>query len=299
MAKPRKNTSASRPKNTTNTFLLVLSFGIAIFLHPVFIELSEQFLSPVQEMVLLGASLLITGVLFLVWKSHLICSLVQSGGLLANAAYYILLHASAHNGVSLWKMMDYEWCFRIILMWCGGVSVTILIRLFAHKKWNASHIRKSFGKGFLCSSIVFFILYVILLLDLFIFQRSTFSGERSLNLIPLKGAFAVYWPHIKAGHFTNGIFVQFFGNLLIFVPLGFYLTILWRKKKHRWFLYLMPFLLAATIEGCQYIFNIGKSDVDDLWMNVVGFYLGIVLCRLMDAIRKKITKGKEKTIFVV
>ena len=279
-------------------FLTGMAFVVGMALHPAFMALSEQFLSPVQEGILLLAAVFLTMTMFLLSKSHFLCSLLQSGGLLLNAAYYVLMHAGPDRH-AIWHAMDYEWCFRIILMWCGGVAVTMLIRLFAHKKWNAAHIRKTFGKGFLCSSIVFFLLYIVLLLDLFVFQRQVFLGKRSLNLIPLKGAFAVYWPHIKSGHFTDGIFVQFFGNLLIFAPLGFYLAILWKKHHHRWALYLFPIVLAAGIEGCQYALNVGKSDVDDWWMNVVGFFLGMLLCYLMDLIRKAVTHGKEKTIFVI
>ena len=55
--------------------------------------------------------------------------------------------------------------------------------------------------------------------------------------------------------------------------------------------------LATVIEGCQYIFKIGQSDIDDLWMNVVGFFLGVLLAMILDAIRKLVTDGKEKTIF--
>ena len=43
----------------------------------------------------------------------------------------------------------------------------------------------------------------------------------------------------------------------------------------------------------------GQSDIDDLWMNVAGFLLGVLLAKILDAIRKKVTKGKEKTIFKI
>ena len=32
-------------------------------------------------------------------------------------------------------------------------------------------------------------------------------------------------------------------------------------------------------------------------MNVVGFFLGVLLAMILDAIRKLVTDGKEKTIF--
>lgn len=281
---------------TTHPLILALVFGLGLLMHPFCIEFSERFLSPMQEVFLLVAAVGLTLLVFLLSKSHFLCSLLQAGGLLCNVLVYVISHAE-FGWDRLLKNPDYEWCFRVILMWCSGAAITILIRLFAHKKWNAPHIRKSFQSGFLCSGIVFAILYIVLLLALFIFQRSPSETTRSLNLIPFQGAFATYWPHIKTGRFNDGIFVQFFGNLLIFTPIGFALALWWRKRKHRWLLYLVPVLLSGTIEACQYFFHTGECDIDDLWMNVVGFLLGILLVILMDAIRNAVTKGKEKTIF--
>ena len=292
-----RNNSRNTRLHKAHPAILAISFVLGVLLHPLCIGFSEEFFSPMQEVFLFFVTVGMTYLMFLLSKSHFLCSLLQAGGLVLNASVFIINRLQF--GVNdLLTNMDYEWWFRIILMWIGGVSVTILIRLFAHKKWNAPHIRKSFGRGFLVSSIVFCILYVFLLLDLFIFQRSRFvAPAATLNLIPFKGAFATYWPHIKSGRFTDGIFVQFFGNLLIFAPLGFYLELWWKNHKHKWILCLVPVVLATVIEGCQYIFRIGQSDIDDLWMNVVGFFLGVLLAMILDAIRKLVTDGKEKTIF--
>ncbi|MBO4474597.1 MAG: VanZ family protein [Clostridiales bacterium] len=289
-----RHTSHKIPR--MNPVLIGLCFVLGIVLHPFCIEKSELFLSPIQETFLLTTAVGLTLFLFLMSKNHFLCTLMQAGGLLWNTTVFIIKHI-ADGWDPLLKNMDYEWWFRILLMWGGGVLVTFIIRLFAHNKWNASHIRKTFSRGFLVSSIVFFLIYLALLLDLFVFQRTATEARRSLHLIPFRGAFATYWPQIKKGKFTNGVFVQFFGNLLIFSPLGFYLHILWGKRGNRWILYLIPVLLAGTIEACQYFFNIGECDIDDLWMNVVGFFVGILIVKIMDAIRKTVTKGKEKTIF--
>lgn len=285
-----------RTRQKNHPWMVALFFVLGLAIHPFCIEWSEHFLSPAQEVFLLLTSGLLTLFMFLLAKSHYLCSLLQAGGLLSNVVVYIIGHSEL-GWDRLLKKPDYEWCFRIILMWCSGVAITMLIRLFAKHKWNAPHIRRSFRKGFMCSSIVFSILYIILLLALFIFQRTPTEKARSLNLIPFHGAFSLYWPHIKAGRFQDGIFVQFFGNLLIFTPLGFYLGLWWRRRKHKWVMFLLPVLLSGTIEACQYLFHTGESDIDDLWMNVIGFLLGVLMVKVMDAIRSAVTKGKEKTIF--
>ena len=291
------NSRRSSRLHTAHPAILTVGFVLGVLLHPLCIGFSEEFMSPMQEVFLFSVAIGLTLLMFLLSKSHFLCSFLQAGGLICNAAVFTI-NRLQFGWSDFLQHMDYEWWFRIILMWVGGVSVTILIRLFSHKKWNAPHIRKSFGKGFMVSSIVFCILYIFLLLDLFVFQRSAYADPAAtLNLIPFKGAFKTYWPHIKSGRFTDGIFVQFFGNLLIFAPLGFYLQLWWRNHKNKWILCLIPVVLATVIEGCQYIFKIGQSDIDDLWMNVVGFFLGVLAAMILDAIRKLVTDGKEKTIF--
>lgn len=289
--------NAKKTRNRGLNQLIALAFIASVGLHPMLIEVSESLLfSPWQEFFLLGMAVGMTFFMFILSKSHFLCSLLQTFGILANTLYFFFSHLDGGIKAML-KAMDYEWCFQVILMWCGGVSVTILIRLFAHKKWNAAHIRRTFGRGFFCSSIVFFLLYLLLLADLFVLQRNRHFGNGTLNLKPLKGAFAVYWPMIKKGKFRDGIFVQFFGNLLIFMPMGFYMALWWRERAHRWILYIFPFFLAGSIEAVQYLFHMGECDIDDAWMNVVGFILGVWLCTILDLIRKKITHGKERTIF--
>ena len=297
MNSSNKGRSNSRRTTKTHPAILAAGFALGVILHPFCIRWSEHFLSPTQEVFLLASAIGLTVLMFLLSKSHYLCSLLQAGGLLVNAGAFIVENLEDGWG-SLLKNMDYEWWFRIIVMWCGGLAVTIAIRLFAMKKWKAPHIRKTFSRGFVVSSIVFAILYIILLLDLFVFQREAHTGS-TLNLIPFKGAFATYWPHVRRGHFQGGIFVQFFGNLLIFAPLGFYLTLWWRKHPHKWILYIIPIVLAGVIEGCQYFLRMGQCDIDDFWMNVVGFYLGILLVVILDAVRKGVTKGKEQTIFKI
>ena len=292
--------AASRPKPRDRRLnqLILFAFIAGIAIHPVLIEFSEHFFSPLQEIFLLAAAVGLTFGMFLMSKSHLICSLMHAGGILANTLTFFFTHLD--GGLrSIFKNMDYEWCFRVIIMWCGGVTVTVLIRLLAHKKWNASHIRKTFGKGFLCSSIVFVLLYCVLLADLFVLQRNLNFGNGSLNLKPFKGAFALYWPLIKSGKFSGGVFVQFFGNILIFTPLGFYLALWWRGRGQKWIMVLIPFLLAGGIEAVQYLLHLGESDIDDAWMNVVGYFVGILICVVLDFIRTKVTHGKERTIFKI
>jgi len=82
---------------------------------------------------------------------------------------------------------------------------------------------------------------------------------------------------------------------LIFTPLGFYLGV-YGKKAPKALAFFLPMLLSGAIEGTQYLFNMGKSDVDDFWMNVLGFWVGFLLYCILGWIRRIMTKGKERNI---
>ena len=84
-----------------------------------------------------------------------------------------------------------------------------------------------------------------------------------------------FWKHAP---FMN-MFFNVFGNILIFVPVGFFLIKLIKDKKViRTLLFII--LMSFTIEFIQ--FFIGRSvDIDDLILNVAGGAIGMCLGKLI------------------
>lgn len=75
-------------------------------------------------------------------------------------------------------------------------------------------------------------------------------------------------PPIWYGPITN-----LFGNVFLFVPLGFLLIIM--SRRHSLLLTtLAGALISLCIEVAQYVFAVGYSDVDDLLFNTIGAALG-------------------------
>ena len=290
----RPKAAAKRTKNSDSykeNRLLSIPAGMLLL---VIMSFSDNMVSPWQEVMLVTASAGIAILLFRLTADYMTCAISQSMGIVLSITYYI------QNAVVLKKsigsVLTFDKAFRIGLVWFSGFLILVLIRLFSRGKWDSPQRKVSFRYAFHLSSIVFLFAYTGLLMQLFIAQRTVdWDGVRSLNLIPLKGAFAIYWPHILAGEFRHGIFIQFFGNLLIFTPLGFYLGV-YGKKVPKVLAFFMPMILSGAIESTQYIFNMGKSDIDDFWMNVLGFWLGFLLYCLIGWIRRLVTGGKEKNI---
>lgn len=255
---------------------------------------SEFLLSPYQEVWIVAASVMLAILLFIFTRNHLVLAMCNSIGLVFILAFY--MSDAIASGDEISDMVSFELAFRIGLVWFCIFFVSLIIRLFSAGKWDARKSKESFRKAFHLNSLVFLVAYIGLLVMLFVSQRDIgMYSNRSLNLIPLQGAFAVYWPHIVSGNFQNGVFVQFFGNLLIFTPLGFYMPV-YVKRIPRLMIIIFPILLAGIIETSQYVLKTGKSDIDDFWMNVLGYWIGVMLFYLLGLVRSKVTKGKEKSI---
>jgi len=66
------------------------------------------------------------------------------------------------------------------------------------------------------------------------------------------------------------------GNVLLFVPVGFTLLMMWRNRDHPVAAAVAGgFALSLVIEIAQYFIAVGRGvDVDDLILNTVGAWLG-------------------------
>lgn len=78
------------------------------------------------------------------------------------------------------------------------------------------------------------------------------------------------------------------GNLLLFVPWGVFLPMLFGRMRLFYAFLLCSCAAILAAEGCQVIFRLGIFDVDDVILNVTGALLGWTL----HCVGKKDKKGK-------
>ena len=77
-------------------------------------------------------------------------------------------------------------------------------------------------------------------------------------------------------------------NALIFVPIGFFANLLWRRS--RWWKGLaVGFCVSFTIEFLQLFVN-RSTDVDDLILNTTGAFLGVMIALLLGKLAPKLTR---------
>ena len=132
-----------------------------------------------------------------------------------------------------------------------------------------------------------FVAYCVLMLWLLFGQRwGTVVYEQnlaeSINLRPF-ATVAMYWRLLKGNaspYYIRHAFINLAGNVIMFVPLGYFLPKIFEKLRKFWKTTLFSLCLIITVEAVQFFTMLGTCDVDDLILNMVGVILGYLLWRL-------------------
>lgn len=64
------------------------------------------------------------------------------------------------------------------------------------------------------------------------------------------------------------------GNVLLFLPLGFFPPLLWKWAQKLWKTLLFAAGIMTLVELMQMLLLVGTCDIDDLLLNVVGAAIG-------------------------
>ena len=115
-------------------------------------------------------------------------------------------------------------------------------------------------------------------------RRRLITGE-GINLVP----FHTIRNYYRAFGVKGDLFgINIIGNILMFVPWGFGLLLLWKKNRKLWRLVVLSALLPILIETSQ-LFIGRQVDVDDFILNFTGGILGgflfWLLARLLPKLR--------------
>ncbi|RVU54015.1 VanZ family protein [Anaerosphaera multitolerans] len=107
------------------------------------------------------------------------------------------------------------------------------------------------------------------------FKDRITSGAWGVNLIPFKTIIS----YVKYSNFHNA-FLNIAGNILIFIPLGLLLPIIYKGFRKFSKTFLASVFFSLFIEFIQ--FFIGRSvDIDDLFLNTIGGLTGYLIFHLL------------------
>jgi len=134
---------------------------------------------------------------------------------------------------------------------------------------------------------VLFIIYLIVLFWIIVFKFNLrlppLRNMRNINLIPFSQ------PLILNGEIAFGEIIM---NVVIFVPLGMYAGILFKRWITLKKLFLF-FLISLICEVLQYILNIGASDITDIINNTLGGLIGLMIFNGIEKVFKNSVKSQK------
>lgn len=167
--------------------------------------------------------------------------------------------------------MDIITIFSRLFQWgvpalIGGIGFVFLFisGYLIYKK--VLHGKKELTKVQIISAF-FLCCWGILVIGLTALSRgSNFTG--SLNIDFLSGYISA-WNNWSISELQLILF-----NMLMFVPLGFLLPLLWRKAEKLWVSLAISFAVTASLETFQFFTGTGIFELDDLFHNLIGSLFG-------------------------
>lgn len=141
------------------------------------------------------------------------------------------------------------------------------------------------------TTICFVIFYVVILFYCFILIREVTFNKPVPNLTPFETILSTF----ATDKTDYELLFLFLGNIAIFLPLGIFVTAI---IKSRFLLLIFPIVLSSGIEVSQYYLGNGHPDIDDVLLNISGFYIGVLFKLLIDNLLLKTSGGKFKSFFI-
>lgn len=130
-----------------------------------------------------------------------------------------------------------------------------------------------------------FIIYFLLFSDLY--GRTGVMEEYRYNLVLFREIKRFWQYREQLGWYA--MFTNLFGNVIIFMPFGFFLPM---ASKYRSFLAAVfySFTLSLCVETFQLLTKVGSFDVDDLLLNTIGGAVGYIIFVICTAVRRRHVK---------
>ena len=130
-----------------------------------------------------------------------------------------------------------------------------------------------------------FVIYILCLFHVVTFQDVSWSTS---NFIPFREMFRY--------EFGTGLFFKnVVGNMIMFLPFGFFVSYFLNLAKIR-YIFILSLVSSLSIETTQMV--IGRVfDVDDIMLNIIGGILGYFIYRIIFKIKEHLPAMLKKPVF--
>ena len=192
--------------------------------------------------------------------------------------------------------MEYYWqiYYYNINYACIKVYIIISLKITGGRKY---WIKKQDSKVIKLFISLLFIVYLIVLINVIVLKcgralsvvnhsnQISFSQKiGQINFIPLANTII---PYLEGELSIRIAVINLLGNIIAFIPLGLFLSLLFKKYVKIKNAFWVSFTLSMLIEVVQLVFSIGYCDIDDVILNVFGSLLGVVLYYLFRNLLKR------------
>lgn len=148
---------------------------------------------------------------------------------------------------------------------------------------------KTLSKKKLLLSAVF-LCYLVVVLGATMMSRGSWYGGGTVT--PLFSSYRDAWISFSAREWRNLIL-----NILLFVPLGFLLPLIWERFCTFWKTYLAGFLLTLLIETMQLCLKRGIFELDDILNNTLGTMIGYGIIMVLGSCLKWWKQEEKKSVW--
>lgn len=133
-----------------------------------------------------------------------------------------------------------------------------------------------------------FLLYFLILADWY--GRSRQMQDYQYNLV-LFQEIKRFWNY--RGQIGWVAYANLFGNVLIFIPFGFFMPMASRYRSF-FLTTVYSFGLSFLVETFQLVSRVGSFDVDDLLLNTIGGILGYIIFGICNTIRRWLDADQKR-----
>ncbi|WP_442598364.1 VanZ family protein [Neobacillus sp. D3-1R] len=112
---------------------------------------------------------------------------------------------------------------------------------------------------------------------------------QNLNAIQL---YLVPFEQIVLQFSRNSVLAWYYllANIILMVPLGFFIPFLAKKKRGLLQTVFLGFLFSFTIEVVQAVFTFRSADIDDLIFNTFGVFIGYIFFKMVSPLLVTVKK---------
>ena len=155
-----------------------------------------------------------------------------------------------------------------------SIPFFIIIRFLIYKKKNKINIKREL-------LLLIFYLFLVGLLSQAIIPKfdsnmNLIVSKKRLNIIPFKIIYDTV-VELEKGNIYY-LLISLIGNIVMFIPIGFLIKLLWCVNDKKVVLY--GFLISLFIEMTQ-IFVGRETDIDDLILNTLSTFIGVLLYKII------------------